>query len=64
MHGMGRAIADGEQDGFVKSHVREGSDKILGATVVARHAGQTINSMSLAMVVGMGLRQLAKIVHA
>jgi len=64
MHDVDRAIADGEEDGFVKIHVREGSDKILGATIVARHAGEMINSISLAMVTGVGLRTLANVVHA
>jgi pyruvate/2-oxoglutarate dehydrogenase complex dihydrolipoamide dehydrogenase (E3) component len=64
MHDVDRAIADGEEDGFVKIHVREGSDKILGATIVARHAGEMINSISLAMVAGMGLRALANVVQA
>ncbi len=64
MHDVDRAIADGEEDGFVKIHVREGSDKILGATIVARHAGEMINSISLAMVAGIGLRELAKVVQA
>ena len=64
MHDVDRAIADGEDDGFVKIHVREGSDKILGATIVARHAGEMINSISLAMVAGIGLRALANVVQA
>jgi pyruvate/2-oxoglutarate dehydrogenase complex dihydrolipoamide dehydrogenase (E3) component len=64
MHDVDRAIADGEEDGFVKIHVREGSDKILGATIVARHAGEMINSISLAMVTGIGLRELAQVVQA
>ena len=36
MHEVDRAIADAEEDGFVKIHVRDGTDQILGATVVAR----------------------------
>jgi hypothetical protein len=39
MHDVYRAITDGEDAGFVKIHVREGTDRILGATIVARHAG-------------------------
>ena len=62
MHDVDRAITDSEEDGFVKIHVREGSDKILGATIVARHAGEMINSISLAMVAGIGLRALAQVV--
>ena len=64
MHDVDRAITDSEEDGFVKIHVREGSDKILGATIVARHAGEMINSISLAMVAGIGLRALAQVVQA
>lgn len=64
MHDVDRAIADGEEEGFVKIHVREGGDQILGATIVARHAGEMINSISLAMVMGVGLRALADVVHA
>jgi pyruvate/2-oxoglutarate dehydrogenase complex dihydrolipoamide dehydrogenase (E3) component len=64
MHDVDRSIADSEEDGFVKIHIREGSDKILGATIVARHAGEMINSISLAMVTGTGLRQLAQVVQA
>jgi pyruvate/2-oxoglutarate dehydrogenase complex dihydrolipoamide dehydrogenase (E3) component len=64
MHDVDRAITDSEEDGFVKIHVREGSDEILGATIVARHAGEMINGISLAMVAGIGLRKLATAVHA
>ncbi|MGE5254730.1 MAG: mercuric reductase [Planctomycetaceae bacterium] len=58
-----RAIADGEEEGFVKIHVRKGTDKILGATVVARHAGEMISELTLAMVGNVGLKTLANVVH-
>jgi pyruvate/2-oxoglutarate dehydrogenase complex dihydrolipoamide dehydrogenase (E3) component len=61
MHEVDRAIADGEEDGFVKIHVREGTDRILGATVVARHAGEMISDISLAMAAGVGLAGLARV---
>jgi pyruvate/2-oxoglutarate dehydrogenase complex dihydrolipoamide dehydrogenase (E3) component len=63
MHDVDRAIADGEEEGFVKIHVREGSDKILGATVVARHAGEMINDLTLAIDAGLGLSAMAHVVH-
>ena len=63
MHDVDRAITDGEEDGFVKIHVRDGSDKVLGATVVARHAGEMINGISLAMVAGIGLKTVARVIH-
>ena len=64
MHDIDRALTDGEESGFVKIHVREGSDEILGATVVARHAGEMINDLSLAIVAGIGLETIAHVIHA
>jgi pyruvate/2-oxoglutarate dehydrogenase complex dihydrolipoamide dehydrogenase (E3) component len=64
MHDVDRAIADSEETGFVKIHVRERTDRILGATIVARHAGDMINEITLAMVAGIGLTTLARVIHA
>jgi pyruvate/2-oxoglutarate dehydrogenase complex dihydrolipoamide dehydrogenase (E3) component len=58
-----RAIADGEEEGFVKVHVRKGTDKIWGATIVARHAGEMIGEITLAMVGNLGLRVLSNVIH-
>jgi pyruvate/2-oxoglutarate dehydrogenase complex dihydrolipoamide dehydrogenase (E3) component len=58
-----RAIADGEEEGFVKVHVRKGTDEILGATIVARHAGEMISEITLAMVGNLGLRALTNVIH-
>jgi len=58
-----RAIADGDQDGFVKVHVKKGSDKILGATIVARTAGDMINEFTLAIMGKLGLGTIAKTIH-
>jgi pyruvate/2-oxoglutarate dehydrogenase complex dihydrolipoamide dehydrogenase (E3) component len=64
MHEVHRAIADGEETGFVKIHVKERTDRILGATIVARHAGEMINEITLAMVARIGLKTLARVIHA
>src|SRR5450755_117139 len=64
MHDVHRAIADGEEAGFVKIHVKERTDRILGATIVARHAGEMINEITLAIVARIGLRTLARVIHA
>ncbi len=61
MHEVDRAIVDGEEDGFVKLHVREGTAEILGATVVASHAGDLISEISLAMSAGLDLHALARV---
>ena len=64
MHDVHRAIADGEETGFVKLHLKERSDRILGATIVARHAGEMINEITLAIVARIGLKTLARVIHA
>jgi pyruvate/2-oxoglutarate dehydrogenase complex dihydrolipoamide dehydrogenase (E3) component len=58
-----RAVLDGETEGFVKVHVREGSDEILGATVVASHAGEILSELTLAMVGKLGLSTIAQTIH-
>src|SRR6266566_5169264 len=58
-----RAVLDGEEDGFVKFHVRKGHDDILGATIVARHAGEMISEISVAMAARIGLGKLASVIH-
>jgi pyruvate/2-oxoglutarate dehydrogenase complex dihydrolipoamide dehydrogenase (E3) component len=58
-----RAITDGEEEGFVKVHVKKGKDKILGATVVSKHAGELISEITLAMVLGKGLKTFANVIH-
>ncbi|MBX3023896.1 mercuric reductase [bacterium] len=58
-----RAIADGEEDGFVKVLTRKGTGEILGATIVARHAGEMISELTLAMVAKVGLGTLANVIH-
>jgi pyruvate/2-oxoglutarate dehydrogenase complex dihydrolipoamide dehydrogenase (E3) component len=63
LHDVDRAILDGEADGFIKVHVREGSDRIVGATIVASHAGDMISEVTLAMVGKLGLGTLAKTIH-
>jgi pyruvate/2-oxoglutarate dehydrogenase complex dihydrolipoamide dehydrogenase (E3) component len=61
MHEVDRAVADGEDSGFVKIHVRQGTGRILGATVVASSAGELINEISLAMSAGLDLLALARV---
>jgi pyruvate/2-oxoglutarate dehydrogenase complex dihydrolipoamide dehydrogenase (E3) component len=58
-----RALLDGEAEGFARVHLKPGSDRILGATIVARHAGEMINELSLAMTAGLGLSAIGKTIH-
>ncbi len=58
-----RAILDGEEEGFVKIHVKKGAGQILGSTIVARHAGEMISEITAAMVGNIGLGTLAAVIH-
>lgn len=58
-----RAIADGEEEGFVKILHQQGTDKILGATIVARHAGEMISEVTTAMMHNIGLSKLSSVIH-
>jgi pyruvate/2-oxoglutarate dehydrogenase complex dihydrolipoamide dehydrogenase (E3) component len=64
MHDVDRAVTDGDEEGFLKIHVQDGTDRILGATIVARHAGEMINELCLAMSAGIGLGKLGQVIHA
>lgn len=44
-------------------HLAPGSDRILGATLVSRHAGETIGELALAITAGIGLSALANTIH-
>ena len=63
MSGIDRAILEGETDGFVRVHVKKGTDKIVGATIVATNAGDMIGEMTLAMKNGLGLKQIGSTIH-
>ncbi|MBD2461860.1 mercuric reductase [Oscillatoria sp. FACHB-1407] len=58
-----RALADGETEGFVKILHQRGSDRILGATIVARHAGEMISEVTLAIATKQGLNALSGVIH-
>jgi len=57
-----RAILDGD-DGLVKVHVKKGTDTIVGATIVAPHAGDLISELTLAMTAGLGLKKIGSTIH-
>lgn len=58
-----RAILDGETEGFVKVHLKEGTDQIIGATIVAAHAGDMISEITVAMVGKLGLKTIGSAIH-
>ncbi|MDP8994086.1 MAG: FAD-dependent oxidoreductase [Pseudomonadota bacterium] len=66
-YGLGqldRAVTEGATEGFVKLLVAPGKDRILGATVVAASAGETIAELALAMKANIGLKRILATVHA
>jgi pyruvate/2-oxoglutarate dehydrogenase complex dihydrolipoamide dehydrogenase (E3) component len=63
MSDVDRAIAEGDEEGFLKVHCKRGTDTILGATIVARHAGEMISEITTAMAAGMGLGGFSGVIH-
>lgn len=63
MDQVDRAITDGEGNGFVKIHARRDTNQIAGATIVARHAGEMISEISVAMAGRLRLTDLANVIH-
>jgi pyruvate/2-oxoglutarate dehydrogenase complex dihydrolipoamide dehydrogenase (E3) component len=58
-----RALTDGETEGFIKILHKKGSDEILGATIVASHAGEMISEITTAIANKIGLSQLSSVIH-
>ena len=58
-----RSLLEGRTDGLVRVHVRKGTDKIIGATIVAANAGDMISELTMAMTHGLGLKQIADTIH-
>ena len=63
MSAVDRAVLDGETAGVAKIHVRVGTDQIVGATIVAAHAGEIISELTLAIAAGIGLGRIAGVIH-
>lgn len=59
-----RAVLDGETEGFARIHVRRGTDRIVGATVVSAHAGEMMGEITLAMTRDIGLGAIAANIHS
>ena len=63
LHDVDRARLEGETNGFCRVHVREGTDQIVGATIVAPNAGDMISEVTLAMTNRLGLGAIGKTMH-
>ena len=60
---LDRAIAEGEEDGWIKVITPKGKDTILGATIVGPHAGDLLAEFVLAMKQGIGLNKILGTIH-
>ncbi len=56
-----RAVLDGEDEGFLRVHHERG--RVLGATLVAAHAGEMIGELALAITAGVSLAQISGTIH-
>ncbi len=63
LHTVDRAVIEGDETGLVKIHTYRGTDRIAGATILARHACEIISQISLAMTHKIGLGRLAEVVY-
>jgi dihydrolipoamide dehydrogenase len=60
---LDRAIADGDDHGFVKVITVAGKDKILGVTIVGKHSAELLAEFVLAMKYGLGMNKLLGTIH-
>ena len=63
LHEVDRAVLDGQSEGFARIHLAKGKGTILGATIVAEHAGDLIAEVTLAMTNGLGLGSIGRSIH-
>jgi pyruvate/2-oxoglutarate dehydrogenase complex dihydrolipoamide dehydrogenase (E3) component/uncharacterized membrane protein YdjX (TVP38/TMEM64 family) len=63
LHDVDRAILDGETEGFARVHYDKKTGRILGGTIVARHAGEMIGELTVAMAAKQSVGVLSSTVH-
>jgi pyruvate/2-oxoglutarate dehydrogenase complex dihydrolipoamide dehydrogenase (E3) component len=63
MSTVDRAVIDDATEGFARVHVRRGTDRIVGATLVSEHAGESISEVTVAMTNRIGLGGIGKTIH-
>jgi dihydrolipoamide dehydrogenase len=60
----GKALGEGEDDGFVQLVAEKGTGRIVGCQIVGPHAVEIIHEVAVAMSSGLTVSQLAHAVHA
>jgi len=64
MSHVDRAVLDGETEGFARVHYDKKSGRILGGTIVARHAGEMLGELTVAMVAEQKVDVLSSTIHS
>lgn len=59
-----RSVLEGDDAGFLKVYLARGTDRIVGATLVAAHAGEMIGELGVAITHGLGLGKVGATIHA
>ncbi|MBI4526325.1 MAG: mercuric reductase [Deltaproteobacteria bacterium] len=59
-----RALLDGEAEGFARVHYDKKNGRMLGGTIVARHAGEMISELTLAIVARQKMEVLSSTIHS
>jgi len=60
----GKALGEGESDGFVQLVAEKGTGRIIGCQIVGPHAVEIIHEVAVCMAHGITVAQLAHTVHA
>jgi len=60
----GKALGEGESEGFVQVVAEKGTGRILGCQIVGPHAVEIIHEVAVAMAHDINVKQLAETVHA
>ena len=60
----GKALGEGDSDGFVQLVVEKGTGLVVGCQIVGPHAVEIIHEVSLAMALGITAGEIAHTVHA
>jgi pyruvate/2-oxoglutarate dehydrogenase complex dihydrolipoamide dehydrogenase (E3) component len=64
LHEVDRAVLDGEDEGFARVHFDKKTGNILGGTIVARHAGEMLGELTLAMTAKQAVGMLSSTIHS
>jgi dihydrolipoamide dehydrogenase len=62
--GNGKALGEGEPDGFTQLYADAATDRLIGATVMGAHAVEIIHEIGVAISDGLSMDDLGSIIHA